>query len=78
MQRFDSLLAIMFGAFNQEYQFVSDGVMGPSVWENRMRSLRRLLPLPGYRQWWNEWGDIHSDDFRELIDGLIREGEAAE
>jgi hypothetical protein len=78
MQRFDSLLSMMFGAYNQEYEFVSDGVMGLSVWENRMRSLRRMLPLPGYRQWWKEWGDFYSDDFRELVDGLIREGEAAE
>jgi len=77
MQRFDSLLSIMFGSYNQEHQFASDGVMAPSVWENRTRSLRRLLPLPGYRQWWKEWGDLYSDDFRDYVDGLIREGEVA-
>ncbi len=77
MQRFDSLLGMMFTGHNQEYQFAADGVIGRAVWENRIRSMRRLLPLPGYRQWWNEWGDLYSDDFRKLVDGLIREGEAA-
>ncbi len=78
MQRFDCLLAISFTGHNQEYQFVADGVIGRAVWENRIRSMRRLLRLPGYRQWWTEWGDLYSDEFRSLIDGLIRESEAAE
>ena len=78
MQRFDTLLSISFTGWNQECQFVADGVIGRSVWENRMRTMRRVLPLPGYRQWWTEWGDTYSDEFRRLVDGLIRQGEAAE
>ncbi len=78
LHRFNMLLGMAFTGWNQEYQFAADGVIGRSVWENRKRTMRRVLPLPGYRQWWNEWGDFYSDDFRELIDGLIREGEAAE
>ena len=77
-QRFDMLLGMGFTSWNQEYQFVSDGVIGRSVWENRMGTMRRVLPLPGYRQWWTEWGDLYSDEFRRLVDGMIREGEAAE
>ena len=78
MQSFDALLGMAFNGLNQEYQFVADGVMGRSVWENRMRSMRRVLQLPGYRQWWTEWRDLYSDEFRRLVDGLIREFEAAE
>ena len=78
MQRFDLLLEMAFTGWNQEYQFAADGVIGRSVWENRMRSMCRLLPLPGYRQWWTENGDLYPEDFRNLVDGLIREGEAAE
>ncbi len=77
MQRFDSLLAMMFGAYNQEYQFVADGVIGRLIWENRIRSMRLLFRRPGYRQWWTEWGDLYSDEFGDFVDGLIREGEAA-
>ncbi len=75
--RFDYLLGMAFSAWNQEYQFAGDGVIGRSVWENRMRTMRRVLPRPGYRQWWTEWGDTYPDEYRNLVDGLIREGEAA-
>ena len=77
MQRFDALLYMGFTANSQEYQFFVDGVMARSIWEHRTRSLRRMFRLPGYRQWWNEWGDIYPEEFQNVIDGLIREGEAA-
>ena len=77
MQRFDALLGMGFTANSQEYQFFIDGVMARSVWENRMLSLRRFLRLPGYRQWWTEWEDLYPEEFRNLVNGLIREGEAA-
>ncbi len=78
LQRFNMLLGMAFTGWNQEYEFAADGVIGRSVSENRMRTMRRLLPLPGYRQWWTEWEDLYSDEFRSLVDGLIREGEAIE
>jgi len=31
---------------------------------------------PGFRQWWHQWAvDVYTGDFREFVDGLIREGE---
>jgi hypothetical protein len=77
MQRFDMLLSMAFTAWNQEYQFTADGVIGRSVWENRMLTMRRVLRMLGYRQWWTEYADLYPEDFRNLVDGLIREGEAA-
>jgi hypothetical protein len=77
MQRFDALLGMGFTANSQEYQFFVDGVMARSVWENRTLSLRRQLRLPGYKQWWTEWEDLYPEEFRNLVNGLIREGEAA-
>ncbi len=77
MQRFDGLLGMGFTANSQEYQFFVDGVMARSIWENRTLGLRRLLRLPGFRQWWTVWGDIYPEEFQNVIDGLIREGEAA-
>jgi hypothetical protein len=68
---------MQFTAYNQEYQFLSDGVMGPSIWKNRMRTMHRMFRLPGSRQWWTEWGDLYPEEFQNLLDGLIREGEAA-
>ena len=77
-QRFDALVAMNFNQWNQEYQFATDRVIGPVVWDSRARTLRRFLQLQGLRQWWNEWRDMYGGDFAEFVDGLIREGEAAE
>ncbi len=77
LQRFNMLLGMAFTGWNQEYQFTADGVIGRSVWENRMLTMRRVLRLLGYRQWWTEWRDMYPEDFRNLVDSLIREGEAA-
>ena len=77
MQRFDALLTMGLTANSQEYQFFVDGVMARSIWEHRTLGLRRMFRLPGYRQWWNEWGDTFPEEFQNVIDGLIREGETA-
>jgi len=39
--------------------------------------MRWAFQQPGPRQWWTEWRDMYEEDFRDFIDGLIREGEAA-
>jgi hypothetical protein len=77
MQRFNFLVSMAFSGWNQQYQFRADGVIGPGVWETRMLTMRRVLRLPGYRLWWTKNRDLYPGDFRNLVDGLIREGEAA-
>ena len=63
---------------NQEYQFVTDGMIGTTVWDHRTRGYRWLFQQPGARQWWSEWRQTFGGDFASFVDGLIREGEAAE
>jgi hypothetical protein len=75
MSRFDALLGLAFTAQNQEYQFFAVGEMVDAVRENRFRSMRRFLRMPGHRQRWTERGDPYSDDFRDVVDGLVREGQ---
>lgn len=77
-RRFDALIGMQLSALNQEYQFAADGVIGSTVWSSRTRGYRRVLQQPGMRQWWNEWRDVYGDEFGEFVDGLVREGEAAE
>ena len=76
-RRFDPLISVHFGGWNQEYQYAADGVIGQAIWDARTRWMRRALRRPGIREWWAEWRDIYGDDFVRFIDGLIREGEAA-
>ena len=78
LRRFDAMFAINVGAWNQEYEFASDGVIGPAVWESRERALPWFFQQPGVRQWWAEWGFQYGGEFSEYVDGLIRKGEAEE
>ncbi len=77
-RRFDPLISVYVGGVNQEHQFAQDGVIDPTIWESRTKGTRWLLQQPGMQQWWAEWQKIYDDDFIAFVDGLIREGEAAE
>ena len=76
-QRFDALIGMLMNLHNQEHQFAQDEVIAPAVWVTRQRAVRTLFRLAGMKHWWNEWRDIYGDEFRDYVDGLIREGEAA-
>ncbi|MBW2424470.1 MAG: hypothetical protein JRG86_09485 [Deltaproteobacteria bacterium] len=76
-RRFDTLVSMWVGGWNQEFQFSIDGVISPSVWESRTRTMRWYLHQPGMKQFWGEWREMYARDFIDFLDGLIREGEAA-
>jgi hypothetical protein len=49
--------------------------------ENRQGDVKGnawILRQPGPRQWWQEMRFTYCDEFADFVDGLIREGEAAE
>ncbi len=74
--RFDALLGMWVGGWNQDFQFSVDGVIAPSVWEHRTRTMRWYLHQPGMKRHWSDWREIYARDFSDFLDGLIREGEA--
>jgi hypothetical protein len=77
-RRFDPLVGVQFANVNQQYEFIRDGTGSPRVWERQLNGLRWQLQQHGIQQWWREWGGIsHEGEFRDYVDGLIREGEAA-
>ncbi len=77
-QRFDPLIGTYMAGFQQARQFAQDGLLAPSTWISQVRGTRWQLQQPGMHQWWEEWKQIYDDDFIAFVDGLIREGEAAE
>jgi hypothetical protein len=76
--RCDAILSMEFHGLNQEHEFAAEDLIGPRLWQSRVRFMRRTLQQPGTREWWNEERGILDDDFREFVDGLIREIEATE
>jgi hypothetical protein len=77
-RRFDSMIGMWVGGWNQEFEFSLDGVIAPSVWDTRLRTMRMHLRQPGMKRWWSEYREMYGEHFSRFIDGLIREGEAAE
>ena len=48
------------------------------LFESQRHALAVFLGNPGGRQWWEANQHWWEADFRDYVDGLIREGEAAE
>jgi len=76
-RQFDPLVQMYFFVDNQSYQFQQDGIISALAWENAEQELRWKVEQPGLRQWWREWSRIYPQVFKDYVDGLIRDGEAA-
>jgi hypothetical protein len=77
-RRFDQFLHMIMRTFKRNYYFAQDGAINDSIWQGERQLLLMTLQQPGARQWWAEtptsnWFD---PEFRDYVDGLIREGEA--
>ena len=72
------MISLMLGMVNQQHEFDADGTGSPRVWQQQLNGLRWHVQQPGIQQWWREWGTVtFGGEFRDLVDGLIRESEAA-
>jgi len=76
-QRFDTLISMQVSHWDQEFDFVRDGLMSDRLWQRRRRQMTWQLQQPGMQQHWRDWEFAYGDEFRAFVDGLIREGEAA-
>jgi hypothetical protein len=55
------------------------GVIDPEVLADGEQGMRWVVQQPGYRQWWRLWAaTTYSADFRDYVDGLIREAKPPE
>jgi len=77
-QRFDALQGIQLNGVQQHFRLAHDGSIGPETWADMDQLMRWSAIRPGFRRYWLQWGEhIHRGDFRNYVNGLIREGEAA-
>lgn len=76
-RRFDPLLTIVFQGQRENYKYYRDGMISRETWEGYEQGLRWQLQQPGVREWWREWNRVLPLEFRDFVEGLIREVEAA-
>jgi hypothetical protein len=77
-QRFDMVFAVAVAALQQQLSLAKDNLIDADVWDSQVRGFQWTLRHEGALQWWNEYRGNSGDDFRDYMDGLIRESEAAE
>jgi hypothetical protein len=77
LRRFDSLMGMTFETLNTEFESIEDGLVGPRGRERQQLIIPRIFQRPGVRSYWREWREVHTRGFRDHVEGLIREGEAA-
>jgi hypothetical protein len=61
----------------QQYEFGRIGIELPLTSERLAGGLRWQMQQLGAQQWWRDWSHSYPTEFRDYVDGLIREGEAA-
>ncbi len=75
---FDPLIGTQLQAFQHYFRFFHEGIISLDTWEDYKRPNVSFVSRPGVQQWWGEWGhNTFGGDFRDFIERLIREGEAA-
>jgi hypothetical protein len=78
-RRFDSICGLVLNGFQQQFRLTRKGVIDPDVLADVEQGMRWTTQQSGFRQFWKHWAGItYSGDFQNYMDGLIREGEAAE
>ena len=76
---FDPLISTQLQGLQHYFRFFREGIISIDTWEDFKRPNLRFVGTPGVQQWWREWGHgTFRGDFKDFVDALIREGEAAE
>ena len=76
---FDPLIAGQMQGLQQHFRFFQEGIISLDTWRDYKHPQIGFLGRLGVQQWWAEWGRAtFRGDFRDFVDDLIREDEAAE
>jgi hypothetical protein len=75
--RFDPLLSMQMDSSLQQFEFGRIGIDLPLTSERLAGGLRWQMQQLGAQQWWRDWSHSYPKEFREHVDGLIREGDDA-
>ena len=77
-RRFDPLVSMWFTGHRENYKFYRDEMISRETWDGYEQAMRWQLQQPGMREWWREWNRVLPREFRDFVEGVIREVEAAE
>jgi hypothetical protein len=75
-RRFDALMSMSYQSFVQQWGYHRRGQSSVTGWDGVLLAMRWNSERTGVTQWWKEYRELYSPDFRDYVDGLIREGEA--
>jgi len=72
------MISLQVQGFHQTFEFQQSGIGSEAAWCYADNSMRWFATQPGFRSWWLETPQrAFMPAFRDYVDGLIREGEAA-
>jgi hypothetical protein len=77
-RRFDSFMSMTWQAFTQQWEHHRRGESTATSWDQALLGMRWQCGRSGVADWWKEYRGLYSPAFRDFVDGLFRESEAAE
>jgi hypothetical protein len=75
--QFDVMLAIQVQAVHQSFEFQESGIGSMASWYWIKGAMGWFTTQPGFKTWWLANQKNYMPVFRDYVDALIREGEAA-
>jgi hypothetical protein len=73
-RRFDPLMSMQYQGFVQQWEHRRRGLDNSTSWEQQELGMRWHLGRRGTQAWWAEYRGLYAPEFRDYLDGLIREG----
>ena len=75
--RFNGLMSHHLNSAYRAWVLDRRFLLEEGMWENQVHSVSVQLKQPGVKQWWTANQHWWPADFRDLVDEMVREGEAA-
>ncbi len=75
--RFENFLGIQVQGMHQSFEFQEKGIGSEASWCFTLGGMRWFASQPGFTAWWPKYQMNFLPAFRDYVDALIREGEAA-
>jgi hypothetical protein len=76
--RLSTMLIVQIQGHHQSFEFHLTGIGSEASWRYTDHAMRWFAAQSGFRSFWLENQQAYMPAFRDYVDGLIHEGEAAE
>ena len=74
IRRFDSIVQMVLEGLQQNWRFNHEGLITDAEWQAARVGVVWLASEPGFRRYWERYGNMQHPGFAEVVEELLAEG----